>query len=167
MKDGATPLFMAAEHGHLAKATTTTIGRDTPLHIAIWNGHIDVAICLMEGLADLNARTRDPMDLARNEEMRQAIINEEERRRNHGYRRAVIPNPTPAEVESHKRDRLQAGIMDEDEDQDQAGGSGSASVSANATSDVMAAAEEDDDDSGSDEPHEEAYLKSLKRQRTK
>ena len=102
----------------------------------------------------MNARTRDPMDLARNEEMRQAIINEEERRRNHGYRRAVIPNPTPAEQAS--LDRAAEG-QSQEQGQDQNQGQASAS----------AVAEEDDDDSGSDEEHEVAYLKSLKRQRSK
>ena len=111
--NGASPLWIAAQNGHLNvdqklledpyvvdvnKASTDALGRYTPLHIAVANGHIDVAICLMErGMADMNARNTDsqrPMDLALNDEMRQAIINEEKRRRDHGFKRAVIsPNP--------------------------------------------------------------------------
>ena len=64
-------------------------------------------------------------------------------------RRAVLPNPTAAE----RANGYLACLYSEDEGQGQA--------SANAV------AEEDDDDSGSDEPHEVAYLQSLKRQRTK
>ena len=135
------------------KATTEATRSLTPLHIAVREGHTDVAVCLMErGMADLNARTSDgqrPMDFAINEEMRQAIVNEEIRRRDHGFRRAVLPNPTAAE----RANGYLACLGGEDEGQGQA--------SASAT------AEEDDDDSGSDEEHEVAYLKSLKRQRTK
>ena len=175
--DGATPLFVAAGNGHVTvvqylveeqladvdKAFTAT--DHTPLHIAVQQGHVDVAVCLMEhGMANLNARTRDgqcPMDLATNEEMRQAITNEEIRRRDHGFRRAVLPNPTPAE-------RASGYLACLDGDQDQVvgnavteGGGGHGQASANSV------AEEDDDDSGSDEEHEVEYLKSLKRQRTK
>ena len=164
---GASPLFIAALNGHLPvvqclveelgvdvnKATTEATRSLTPLHIAVREGHTDVAVCLMErGMADLNARTSDgqrPMDFAINEEMRQAIVNEEIRRRDHGFRRAVLPNPTAAE----RANGYLACLGGEDEGQGQA--------SASAT------AEEEDDDSGSDEEHEVAYLKSLKRQRTK
>ena len=49
-------------------------------------------------MADLNARTshgKRPMDFADNDEMRQTIINEEKRRRDHGFKRSVIsPNST-------------------------------------------------------------------------
>ena len=48
-------------------------------------------------MADLNARARDgerPMDLAQNDEMIQVIVNEEKRRRDHGFKRSVIP-PNP------------------------------------------------------------------------
>ena len=159
--DGATPLCIAAQEGHLAvvqclveelgvdvnKATTDDYGRLTPLHAAVANGHIDVAVCLMErGMADLNARTRAgerPMDLALNEAMRQAIVNEEIRRRDHGFRRAVLPNPTAAE----RANGYLACLEGETEGQGQASAS--------------AVAEEEDDDSGSDEEHEVAYRRSL------
>ena len=89
-----------------------------------------------------------PIDVAANEAIKQLIRDEDIRRRDHGFRRAVLPNPTAAERAYGYLACL--GGEDEDEGQGQA--------SANAT------AEEDDDDSGSDEQHEVAYLKSLKRQ---
>ena len=60
-------------------------------------------------MADLNAIAIDgerPIDLADTEEMRQAIVNEEKRRRDHGFKRNVIP-PIPtitAEQESNEND---------------------------------------------------------------
>ena len=89
----------------------------TPLHIAVEEGHIDVAVCLMEhGMADLNARTRygqRPMDFARNEDMKEVIVNEEKRRRDHGFKRSMISSypTTDAEEESNDND-------DEDSDSD-------------------------------------------------
>ena len=163
---GCSPLFMAALNGHLPvvqclteeigvdvdKATTDATGRLTPLHAAVVQNHIDVAVCLMErGMADINALNingRRPIDLAPNEEMRQAIVNEEIRRRDHGFRRAVLPNPTAAE----RANGYLACLEPKSQDQGQA--------SANAV------AEEEDDDSGSDEEHEVAYRKSLKRKRS-
>ena len=159
--NGVSPLFAAAQDGHLTviqclveelgvdvdKATTDNYGRQTPLHAAVRNDHIDIAVCLMErGMADLNARTirgRRPMDLAPNEAMRQAIVNEEIRRRDHGFRRAVLPNPTAAE----RANGYLACLEGETEGQGQASAS--------------AVAEEEDDDSGSDEEHEVAYRRSL------
>ena len=135
------------------KATTDATGRNTPLHVANVNDHIDVAVCLMEcGMADLNARNiigQCPMDLALNDEMRQAIVNEEIRRRDHGFRRAVLSNPTAAERANGYLACLENEVV------------GQGQASANAV------AEEDDDDSGSDEEHEVAYRRSLKRRRTK
>ena len=135
------------------KATTDATGRNTPLHIAIIQGHIHVAVCLMEcGMADLNATNitgQCPMDLALNEEMRQAIVKEEIRRRDHGFRRAVLPNPTAAERANGYLACLENEVV------------GQGQASANAV------AEEDDDDSGSDEEHEVAYRRSLNRRRTK
>ena len=57
-------------------------------------------------MADMNASTgRRPIDLARDDEMRQAIVNEEKRRRDLdlSFKRAVIPpNPTTAEQDSNE-----------------------------------------------------------------
>ena len=156
--EGLTPLFMAAQNGHwevvqylvedagvdVNKATNVATGRRTPLHVAVTNGDIDVAVCLMErGMADLNARTTDsqrPMDLAPNDEMRQVITNEEKRRRDHGFKRSVIPpNPTTtiAEQESNENEVGQA--------------------EANAVTNAEESEQEEDeeDDSGSDSSSDE------------
>ena len=164
---GASPLWIAVAAGHLPviqclvelqgvdvdKATTDATGRLTPLHAAVLLDHIDVAVCLMQrGMADLNARNiigQHPIDLAPNEAMRQAIVNEEIRRRDHGFRRAVLPNPTAEE----RANGYLACLEPESQGQGQAS--------------ACAVAEEEDDDSGSDEEHEVAYRKSQKRQRTK
>ena len=136
MNDGTSLLFIAAKHGHfdvvqylveeqgvdVNKATTEATGFTTPLHVAAQNGHVDVAVCLMErGMADLNARTtagQRPIDLAQNEEMRQAIVNEEKRRRDLdlSFKRSVIPpNPsTAAEQESNEKNEEE----DDDDDDD-------------------------------------------------
>ena len=62
------------------------------------------------------------MDLARTEEMRQAIVNEEKRRRDHGFKRSVIP-PTPtAEVQESNEIEVEgqatANAEEEAEDED-------------------------------------------------
>ena len=162
MNVGATSLYMAAQNGHLpvvqylleygADVNKTTNDGVTPLHIAAINGHAEVLTCLFNWGASLTARDDEgdlPIDWAANEVIKQLIRDEEIRRRDHGYKRAVLPNPTAAE----RANGYLACLGDENEGQGQA--------SANAV------AEEDDDDSGSDEPHEVAYLESLKRQRTK
>ena len=162
MNVGATSLYMAAQNGHLpvvqylleygADVNKTTNDGVTPLHIAAINGHAEVLTCLFNWGASLTARDDEgdlPIDWAANEVIKQLIRDEEIRRRDHGYKRAVLPNPTAAE----RANGYLACLGGEDEGQGQA--------SANAV------AEEDDDDSGSDEEHEVAYLKSLKRQRTK
>ena len=160
---GCSPLYSAAVEGHLpvvqylleqgADVNKAANNGATPLHIAAQDGHADVVSCLMNWGASLTARitadSRLPIDIATNEAIKQLIRDEEIRRRDHGYKRAVIPNPTAAERASGNLACLER----EDEDEGQA--------SANAV------AEEDEDDSGSDEEHEVAYLRSLKRQRKK
>ena len=123
----------------------------TPLHAAALVGHAEVLTCLMNWGASLTARDDDgdlPIDITNDEAIKQLIRDEELRRRNHGFRRAVLPNPTAAE----RANGYLSCLYSEDE------GQGQASASAVA---------EEDDDSGSDEPHEVAYLKSLKRQKIK
>ena len=160
--NGASPLYIAAEQGHSAVvqyllehgADVNQAANDgmTPLHAAAQFDRAEVLTCLMNWGASLTARDDDgdlPIDITDNEANKQLIRDEEIRRRDHGFRRAVLPNPTAAE----RANGYLACLYSEDEGQGQA--------SANAV------AEEDDDDSGSDEPHEVAYLQSLKRQRTK
>ena len=113
--------------------------------------------------ARINFYNRLPIDIAANEAVKQLIRDEEIRRRDHGYKRAVIPNPTAAELASmqliHEGDdegvgQASAGAVAE--------GVGQGQASAHAV-----AEEKEDDDSGSDEEHEVAYQNSLKKQRTK
>ena len=119
--DGATPLYVAVQGHHLDvvkclvedaeadvnKATTDATFRQTPLHIAVLHDRTDIAICLMEhGMADLNARNifdRRPIDFARNEAMRQVIINEDLRRRDLGARKRIASKSV--EQASSKRTR--------------------------------------------------------------
>ena len=77
----------------------------------------------------MNARNSDgqrPMDLATNKAMMQAIVNEEKRRRDHGFKRSVIP-PTPptnvTEQESNENGdegqaNVRAGVNVEEEEDD-------------------------------------------------
>ena len=161
--DGATPLYVAAQNDHSAivqcllekgaDVGKAVIDGWTPLHAAARFGQADVVSCLMNWGASLTARTTDtgdlPIDVTGNEATKQLIRDEEQRRRDHGYKRAVLPNPTAAERASGNLACL--GVEDASQ--------GQASASA-------VAEEEEDDDSGSDEEHEVAYLRSLKRQRT-
>ena len=163
--DDTSPLsHIAAQEGHLAvvqylleqgadvnKATNDGM---TPLHAAALVDHAEVLTCLMIWGASLTARDdagRLPIDVTANEAIKQLIRDEVIRRRDHGFRRAVLPNPTAAE----RANGYLACLYREDD------GQGQGQAGANAV------AEEDDDDSGSEEPHEVAYLKSLKRQKTK
>ena len=83
------------EQGADVNKAATEDFRATPLHLAVNSGYTEIAVCLMErGMADLNVRNnhgRRPYDLAINEAMRQVIVNEEKRRRDHGFKRCVIP----------------------------------------------------------------------------
>ena len=97
--------------------------------------------------AKITATGRLPIDMATDEAIKQLIRDEEIRRRDHGFRRAVLPNPTAAE----RGNGYLACLYSEDK--------GQASANTNAVA--------EEDDSGSDEPHELAYLESLKRQRSK
>ena len=107
-------------------------------------------------------------EVAADEEIKQLVLDEEIRRRDHGYKRAVIPKPTPAEQASIDRARLEAlGDDSEYEGQGQASANAVTEGGGQGCANANAVADEDDDESGSDEPHEVAYLESLKRQRTK
>ena len=100
---GVTPLSGAAYRGHVDVARYLLeqgADRDkaddsgwTPLHYAAHYRHLEIAMLLMSYGADLNARTnRDqllPIDLAANEEIKQAIRDEPRRRMDHGHKRAT------------------------------------------------------------------------------
>jgi ankyrin repeat protein len=68
-------------------------GGCTPLHIAALQGHIDIIKCLMHYAALLDVMSGDgllPIDVALNEDVLQAFNDEEKRRRDHGFKRAVL-----------------------------------------------------------------------------
>ena len=91
---GSTPLAVSAQNGHLEICRYLLeqgADRDkadpgvgwTPLHGAVVSGHLEIALLLMSYGADLNARTSSgelPIDMARTEEMKQAISDEPRRR---------------------------------------------------------------------------------------
>ena len=97
--DGWTPLIVAAHNGHLEVVEhllehDTDVDKNRPngwsaLHSAAQCGHAEVVTCLMKWAAPLNARTIQgciPIDVAANEAIKQLIRDEDDRRRNHGYK---------------------------------------------------------------------------------
>jgi hypothetical protein len=56
-----------------------------------------------------------PMDLATNEEMRHAIVNEEKRRRDHGFKRAVLP-PNGEQESNENEEGTDANNAEEEEE---------------------------------------------------
>ena len=150
-QDGTTALIYAAKNGHLAVSqwlleqgadvNKATKSGYTPLHYAALYGCIEVVPCLMNWGAFLTAKVESgylagqpPIGVTDDEAIKQLIRDEETRRRDHGYKRAVIPNPTEAE---RQRARLDRG-----EDEEETEGQGQAVASA--------VEEEENDDSGSD-----------------
>ena len=124
------------------------------MHAAASQGHAEVVSCLMKWAAVLTARTTDgqlPIDVAANEAIKQLIRDEEDRRRNHGYKRAVIPNPTAAEQAASKRARLGD---DEDEEGKEEEGEGQGQAQASAVAAEEGDDGENDDSASSDEDYE-------------
>ena len=105
---GFIPLHYASRDGHLDVARYLLeqgADRDkakddgwTSLHLAVANNHIETAKLIMVYGADLNARTNDgelPIDVARTEEIKQAIRDEPRRRMDHGHKRATEQDRHP------------------------------------------------------------------------
>ena len=110
---GWTPLLASSANGHLelvrylleqgANRDKESRNGVTSLHWAAGEGHLETAKLLMIYGADLNARNHDgylPIDVARTEEIKQAIRDEPRRRMDHGHKRATEqgrhPNSAPS-----------------------------------------------------------------------
>ena len=106
--DGATPLMVASEWGHLEVVRyllEQAADRDkaasygmTSLHLAAIHDHLEIAMLLMSYGANLSARNSRrelPIDVARSEEMKQAIRDEPRRRVDHGHKRATEQDRHP------------------------------------------------------------------------
>ena len=117
---GCTPLSGAAYRGHLEIARYLLeqgADRDkasnygsTPLHHAAING-LEITMLLMSYGADLNVRTNSdqlPIDVARTEEIKQAIRDEPRRRMDHGHKRAT-------EQDRHPNAATSASVQQEEE----------------------------------------------------
>ena len=103
-----TPLLSASAYGHLEVVRyLLEHGADrgkadeegyTSLHRAAYSGHLETAKLLVVYGADLNVREnygRLPIDVAANEEIKQAIRDEPRRRMDHGHKRATEQDRHP------------------------------------------------------------------------
>ena len=143
-KRGETPLLEAVWNGQFevarylleqgADRDKANNGGYTPLHITASKGHLEIAMLLMSYGADFNARTNGgllPIDIARTEEMKQAIRDEPRRRMDEAPGKRATeqdrhPNAATSAfaqqeddegegVQSNKRSRLDKGTVVEEE----------------------------------------------------
>ena len=156
--NGSTPLVHAACNGHLTVvewlleqgADVNKADKEgwTALHYVVNFQNSKLITCLMNWGADLTAIARTnnadqlPIDIAANDAIKQLIRDEEEKRRNHGLKRAVIRPPSPVEdgdgEPNCKKPRLEGEV------------SGQATASA-----TSVAEEEQDSEVSSDEDEDE------------
>ena len=88
----------------------------TPLHYAAFHGRLEIAKLLMVYGADLNARNNQgqlPIDIARNEEIKQAIRDEPRRRLDEA------PGKRATEQDQHPNAAASASAQQEDDDEEQ------------------------------------------------
>ena len=124
-KDGNTPIIDASHNGHLrvvcylleqgANREKAGNGGWTSLHHAAAQGHLEITKLLMVYGADLNARTNYdelPIDVARNEEIKQAIRDEPRRRMDEA------PGKRATEQDRHPNAATSASAQQTDEDGD-------------------------------------------------
>ena len=118
---------------------------NTLLHVASQRGDAEMVSTLMMCNASLTVKNNQgllPIDVARNDEIRQLINDEMTARFDHGLKRAVIPPPPPA-VDSEAAAAAIAEV-----EQDVGGSAGTVSAHATATS---VASEDEESEESSDE----------------
>ena len=154
-RGGGSPIIDASREGHLhvvrylleqgADRDMANNRGETSLHLAARNGHLETAKLLMVYGANLNARSNGgelPIDIARNEEIKQAIRDEPRRRMDEAPGKRATeqdrhPNATTSassqqeedeeEEQSNKRPRIDEGevegkVAEEDEDSEPSDG---------------------------------------------
>ena len=132
--------------------------RNGPLHVAVYRYRLEITKLLMVYGADLNARDNRgqlPIDLARTEEIKQAIRDEPRRRMDHGHKRAPDqdrhPNAaTSASAQQEEEDKEQ----DEDEQSNKRPRLDEGAVVA-VVEEETKVAEEDEDSESSDEEEDD------------
>jgi ankyrin repeat protein len=134
---GYTALYFASWHGHLevveylleqgADRDKQNCGGYTPLHEAARCGNLEVAKALMRYGANLDARNkrgRLPIDVADNEEIKQAILDEPRRRNDHTYKRIREEDLQPAKQQKVEGEGVEgtAAAEEEEEEEDESEG---------------------------------------------
>ena len=149
---------------HGAEVNNAANDGSTPLHIVAAQGHqlsrhhLPMISMLLAFGASLKARNNEgllPIDVAANDKIRQLINEEFTRRRDHGYKRAVIPHPTDAEQEEQeeqesKRRRLEGKGDSGSSGNDNGNSSSSGQASASSTQEEKETLEEDEESEPSD-----------------
>jgi hypothetical protein len=95
---------------------------DTPLHTAAIRGHLEMAKALMRYGANLDAKNRRgllPIDAARNEEIKQAILDEPRRRNDHTYKRIREEDLQPAKKQKTEGEEGAVTEAAEEEEEDE------------------------------------------------
>ena len=172
--DGVTALSLAASSGNLgvaeylidhgAEVNKAANDGSTPLHVVAATGHelspqhhLQMISMLLAFGALLKARNNEgllPIDVAANDEIRQLINEEFTRRRDHGYKRAVIPHPTDAEQEEQVEQESKRRRLESEDDSGSSGngnGSSSGQASASSAQEEEETLEEDEESEPSDE----------------
>ena len=152
-----TPLFAASQNDHVEvvrylleqgadRDKTASNGR-TPLHIAAAHGHLETAKLLRVYGADLNAKDyRDdlPIDVARTEEIKQAIRDEPRRCMDHGHKRAT-------EQDRHPKTSTSSYTQQDDEEEEEEPNNKRPRHEEGAVAEEGNVAEEDEDSEPSDD----------------
>ena len=135
------------EQGADRDKTATSSDGWTSLHCAAYNDDLETAKLLMVYGADLNATNNSgemPIDMARTEEMKQAIRDEPRRRMDHGHKRAT-------EQDRHPNAATSASTQQDDEEIEEEQYNKKPRLDEGEEAEVGEIAEEDEDSEPSDE----------------